>query len=111
MQGAKIEIKKSSNLNQILDISNVTSVYLNRSFIMLLDSEVDVKGIKAYRYVIDPLNFAINEENEAFCVPNKDNCLPYGLLNVERCYGKYRVFNDQSKLRGKQLTLHKTGQV
>ena len=70
---------------------------------MLLDSEVDVKGIKAYRYVIDPSNFAINEENEAFCVPNKDNCLPYGLLNVERCYGKHRAPNDQSNLHGKQI--------
>ena len=53
---------------------------------MLLDSEIDVKGIKAYRYVIDP-----------------SNCLPYGLLNVERCYGKHRAPNDQSNLYGKQI--------
>ena len=74
---------------------------MNRSFKMLLDSEVDVKGIKAYRYVIDPSNFAITEENEAFCVPivpGGNNCLPYGLLNVERCYGKFCTPRDKLEL-------------
>ena len=56
---------------------------------MLYDSEVDVKGINAYRFVLDPANLALTDDNKAFCIPNDASCLPYGLLNVERCYGMF----------------------
>ena len=59
----------------------------SRSFNMLYDSEVDVKGINTYRFVIDPENFAVIDKNLPFCQPDEDNCLPEGLLNVEECYG------------------------
>ena len=55
---------------------------------MLYDSEQDVRGINTYRFVIDPANFDVVPENEGFCIPNASYCLPKGLLNVERCFGK-----------------------
>ena len=60
---------------------------------MLYDSEVDVRGINAYRFVIDPANFAVVPENEGFCIPNASYCLPKGLLNVERCFGMLKTFD------------------
>ena len=57
----------------------------------MYDSEVDVKGIKAYRFVLDPANLHLTEDNEAFCIPDNYSCLPEGLLNAERCYGMFIV--------------------
>ena len=60
---------------------------------MLYDSEVNVKGINTYRFVIDPANFALIDKNLPFCQPDENNCLPEGLGNVEECYGGFMRMN------------------
>ena len=59
---------------------------------MLYDSEQYVQGIKTYSFVVDPANVDAIPENEGFCIPNAKYCLPKGLINVERCYRMYPLF-------------------
>ncbi|XP_064415859.1 lysosome membrane protein 2c isoform X3 [Latimeria chalumnae] len=60
---------------------------LCRSLYATFDSNIDVKGISAFRFVPPPDVFAnatLNPANDGFCVP-AGNCLGSGVLNVSVC--------------------------
>ena len=62
-----------------------------RSFDTIYESEVTVKGIDMFRFILDPLSFAHHEvspDNEGYCTPDLDHRLSPGFLNLSNCFGK-----------------------
>ena len=46
------------------------------------------RQIEAYGYILDEnllANATLNPDNEGFCTPGKENCLPTGIINVTLC--------------------------
>ncbi|XP_076039562.1 lysosome membrane protein 2-like [Oratosquilla oratoria] len=71
--------------------SKVIMIYtseLCRSLYLLYEKEVEVEGVRAYRFVPprsmleDPM---INHDNLCYCYPDEDHCLGAGMLSMEPC--------------------------
>lgn len=63
----------------------VTTVY--RSFRLIYDSIVNYRGIRLYRFALDPELFIsgdIDGNNKGFCVMGK-KCLPSGVMDLSHC--------------------------
>lgn len=76
-------------------ISLMTIVFANiflcfpRSFKLVYDSTIHVRGIRLYRFALEPKQFItgdIDGDNKGFCVTGKEKkCLPTGLMDLSSC--------------------------
>ena len=59
-----------------------------RSIFVQYESDIDVRGISAYRFVAPESIFAnvsVNPGNLCYCTPDASHCLSAGVLNISSC--------------------------
>ncbi|XP_060064409.1 lysosome membrane protein 2-like [Ylistrum balloti] len=56
-----------------------------RSLYLYYKEMKTLRGVDLYSFVLPDRVFEALSENDGFCTPNADNCLPAGLLNVSNC--------------------------
>jgi len=72
-----------------------------RSIYGRFESELVVKGLKAFKFVIPSEVFAnttVNPDNACYCVPDVDHCLGAGVLNISACQFGAPVVSSQPHL-------------
>uniref|UniRef100_A0A8D2D716 Platelet glycoprotein 4 n=1 Tax=Sciurus vulgaris TaxID=55149 RepID=A0A8D2D716_SCIVU len=82
------------------NISNVAIIDTykgKRSIYAVFESEVDLKGIPVYRFILPAKAFASpvqNPDNHCFCTEKiiSNNCTSYGVLDVGKCKGGKPVY-------------------
>uniref|UniRef100_F7HWG3 Platelet glycoprotein 4 n=1 Tax=Callithrix jacchus TaxID=9483 RepID=F7HWG3_CALJA len=75
------------NINKVAVIDTYKG---KRSIYAIFESEIDLKGIPVYRFVLPPKAFASplqNPDNHCFCTENiiSKNCTSYGVLDISKC--------------------------
>ena len=67
----------------------IFSFQISRSFRLIYDSIVHYRGIRLYRFTLDPQQFVsgnIDGNNKGFCVTGKKKkCLPSGVMDFSHC--------------------------